>query len=138
MKWCCGQFGQACTLRHALRTKRPGFQGFCSSFIHADVRAFPPSSTFTSRPNIVLGTNYYSNISIMPIIRDFVMPKTVATLGFPSAKSVLFMAFLASEDPHTKRPWCPDVVAALPTLEATFAGARKPVAVFVEVGQRPE
>lgn len=75
----------------------------------------------------------------MPIIRDFAVPKSPNALIFPpSATDVFFIAFLASEDPQTKKPWCPDVVAALPTLVSVFTGAKKPVAAFVEVGQRPE
>jgi hypothetical protein len=71
----------------------------------------------------------------MPIIRDFALPKTASDLAVSDA---FFIAFLASKDPQTNKPWCPDVVAALPTLESTFTGANKPQAAFVEVGQRPE
>lgn len=74
----------------------------------------------------------------MPIIRDFALPKAIGDLAFPAATDAFFVAFLASKDPQTNKPWCPDVVAALPTLESTFTGANKPQAAFVEVGQRPE
>ena len=74
----------------------------------------------------------------MPIIRDFALPKAVSQLSFPAATDAFFIAFLASKDPQTNKPWCPDVVAALPTLESTFTGANKPQAAFIEVGQRPE
>ncbi|CZT17468.1 related to Thioredoxin domain-containing protein C21C3.12c [Ramularia collo-cygni] len=75
----------------------------------------------------------------MPIIRDFAIPKAASDLVFPPpATTVFFIAFLASVDPQTRRPWCPDVVAALPTLEASFTGAKKPVAAFVDVGSRLE
>ena len=73
----------------------------------------------------------------MPIIRDFTLPKTASDLAVKSADA-FFIAFLASKDPQTNKPWCPDVVAALPTLESTFTGANKPQVAFVEVGQRPE
>jgi hypothetical protein len=74
----------------------------------------------------------------MPIIRDFALPKAASDLAVSSATNAFFIAFLASKDPQTNKPWCPDVVAALPTLESTFTGANKPQAAFVEVGQRPE
>jgi len=74
----------------------------------------------------------------MPIIRDFTLPKAVSQLAFPASADAVFIAFLASKDPQTNKPWCPDVVAALPTLESTFTGASKPQAAFIEVGQRPE
>lgn len=74
----------------------------------------------------------------MPIIRDFALPKAIGDLAIPAATDAFFVAFLASKDPQTNKPWCPDVVAALPTLESTFTGANKPQAAFVEVGQRPE
>ena len=74
----------------------------------------------------------------MPIIRDFALPKAVSQLAFPSSADAFFVAFLASKDPQTNKPWCPDVVAALPTLESTFTGTNKPQAAFIEVGQRPE
>lgn len=78
------------------------------------------------------------NHTVMPILHDFTVPKAVAELVFPSATDTFFIAFLASKDPQTNKPWCPDVVAAIPTLEATFTGAKKPNAAFVDVGQRPE
>lgn len=74
----------------------------------------------------------------MPIVRDFTVPKDLGDFEFPSATEVFFIAFLASKDPQTNRPWCPDVVAAMPVLEAIFDGDGKPQAAFVEVGQRPE
>lgn len=73
----------------------------------------------------------------MPILQDFVIPSSSESLPV-SAESPLFIAFLASKDPVTKQAWCPDVRAALPTLEATFKGQNQPKAAFVEVGQRPE
>jgi hypothetical protein len=74
----------------------------------------------------------------MPVLQPFTLPKTISDLAIPSSTNAFFVAFLASKDPQTKKPWCPDVVAALPTLESTFTGAKKPQAAFVEVGQRPE
>lgn len=76
-------------------------------------------------------------VDIMPILRSFAVPKSIESLQLP-ADSPFFIAFLASKDPATKQPWCPDVRAALPTLEASFQGQKQPTAAFVEVGQRPE
>ena len=74
----------------------------------------------------------------MPIQRPFTLPKTPSDLTILPSTTAFFVAFLASKDPSTQKPWCPDVVAALPTLESTFTGAKKQQAAFVEVGQRPE
>ncbi|KAF2164073.1 hypothetical protein M409DRAFT_68016 [Zasmidium cellare ATCC 36951] len=73
----------------------------------------------------------------MPILQDFSFPSSAEGLQL-SPGTPLFIAFLASKDPVTNRPWCPDVVAALPVLEATFKGGKQPTAAFVDVGQRPE
>ncbi|KAK4498838.1 hypothetical protein PRZ48_009348 [Zasmidium cellare] len=73
----------------------------------------------------------------MPILSDFKFPSSAGDLQVTSG-SPLFIAFLASKDPVTKKPWCPDVVAALPILEATFQGGKQPTVAFVDVGQRPE
>jgi hypothetical protein len=74
----------------------------------------------------------------MPILQPFALPKAISDLAIPPSTNAFFIAFLASKDPQTNKPWCPDVVAALPTLESTFTGAKKPAAAFIEVGQRPE
>lgn len=75
----------------------------------------------------------------MPIIHDFALPKAIGDLEFPSATTdAFFIVLLASKDPQTNKAWCPDVVAAMPTLEATFSGVNKPQAAFIDVGQRPE
>jgi hypothetical protein len=75
----------------------------------------------------------------MPISYDFVLPKAIGDLEFPRATTdAFFVVFLASKDPQTNKAWCPDVVAAMPTLEETFSGADKPQAAFIDVGQRPE
>ncbi|KAF2208194.1 hypothetical protein CERZMDRAFT_62239 [Cercospora zeae-maydis SCOH1-5] len=76
----------------------------------------------------------------MPILNpeSFTLPSSASSLSIPASSQALFIVFLASKDPQTQKPWCPDVVATLPTLEATFTGAKKPTVAFVEVGQRPE
>nr|ACG47569.1 thioredoxin-like protein 5 [Zea mays] len=75
----------------------------------------------------------------MPIITDYKLPNSADALDLPAdSNSPFFIAFLASRDPSTGRPWCPDVIAALPYLEATFSAEGSPRAAFIEVGQRPE
>ncbi|KAL4784167.1 DUF953 domain protein [Aspergillus varians] len=73
----------------------------------------------------------------MPILRDFILPKSASSLDLSSI-SPFFISFHASPDPNTGKPWCPDVVAALPYLTEAFASADAPQVAFVDVGQRPE
>ena len=73
----------------------------------------------------------------MPIKESFTIPAAAEGLPVDTGSS-FFIAFLSSKDPVSKEPWCPDVRAALPTLEATFRPDDSPSAAFVEVGQRPE
>lgn len=99
----------------------------------------------------------------MTILKSFPLPSSPSALQIPNEKerdsppSKFFIAFLASKDPLTHQPWCPDVRAALPILEATFQepttsqgeegkeeGSKKsttppsPVVAFIEVGQKSE
>lgn len=97
----------------------------------------------------------------MTILKSFPLPSSPSALQIPNEKekdsppSNFFIAFLASKDPLTNQPWCPDVRAALPILEATFQepttsqGAEgekegkkstppSPVVAFIEVGQKTE
>lgn len=75
----------------------------------------------------------------MPIITDFNVPSSAEGLDLPTdSNAAFFIAFLASTDPVTGKPWCPDVVAALPHLRAAFSADAGPQAAFVEVGLRPE
>lgn len=100
----------------------------------------------------------------MTILKSFPLPSSPSALQIPNEKekdsppSNFFIAFLASKDPLTNQPWCPDVRAALPILEATFQepttsqgeeegkkeGSKKsttppsPVVAFIEVGQKTE
>lgn len=100
----------------------------------------------------------------MTILKSFSLPPSPSALQIPNEKekdsppSKFFIAFLASKDPLTNQPWCPDVRAALPILEATFQepttsqgegeegkkeGSKKsttpsPVVAFIEVGQKTE
>lgn len=103
----------------------------------------------------------------MTILKSFPLPSSPSALQIPNEKekdsppSNFFIAFLASKDPLTNEPWCPDVRAALPILEATFQeptttsqgaegeegkkeGSKKsttppsPVVAFIEVGQKTE
>lgn len=73
----------------------------------------------------------------MTILTDYKLPKSAEKL--PDAKEGhFFLAFLASKDPSTSRPWCPDVNAALPVLEKIFTEHDTPTVGFIEVGQKPE
>lgn len=103
----------------------------------------------------------------MTILKSFPLPSSPSALQIPNEKekdsppsNFFFIAFLASKDPLTNQPWCPDVRAALPILEATFQepttsqgaegeeegkkeGSKKsttppPVVAFIEVGQKTE
>lgn len=100
----------------------------------------------------------------MTILKSFPLPSSPSALQIPNEKekdsppSSFFIAFLASKDPLTNQPWCPDVRAALPILEATFQetttsqgeGKKEqeegkksttpppPVVAFIEVGQKTE
>ncbi|OKL55428.1 hypothetical protein UA08_09309 [Talaromyces atroroseus] len=75
----------------------------------------------------------------MPISTNFKLPSSVNALDLPTeTNAAVFIAFLASTDPTTGRPWCPDVVAALPHLRAAFSDSTGPEVAFVEVGLRPE
>ncbi|KKK24885.1 hypothetical protein P175DRAFT_0434107 [Aspergillus ochraceoroseus IBT 24754] len=70
----------------------------------------------------------------MPIITDFKLPSSADTLDI----SVFFISFHASPDPNTRKPWCPDVAAALPYLQEAFSAPNAPQVAFVDVGQRDE
>lgn len=98
----------------------------------------------------------------MTILKSFPLPSSPSALQIPNEKekdsppSNFFIAFLASKDPLTNQPWCPDVRAALPILEATFqepttsqgeeegkkegekSTTTPPVVAFIEVGQKTE
>lgn len=73
----------------------------------------------------------------MPFVSDFTLPESANRLPLDS-NTALFVAFISSNDPVTKQPWCPDVRAALPRLHAAFSGADAPKLAVVEVGQKPE
>ncbi|KUL83495.1 hypothetical protein ZTR_10788 [Talaromyces verruculosus] len=75
----------------------------------------------------------------MPILTDYKLPKSAEALDLPvDSNSPFFVSFHASRDPNTGAPWCPDVRAALPPLEAAFSADSAPPVAFIEVGQRPE
>jgi hypothetical protein len=75
----------------------------------------------------------------MPLIPSFALPKSPAQLALPpDSAAKLFLAFISSPDPATNQPWCPDVRAAMPCIEAAFSGDKAPGVGVVEVGQKPE
>ncbi|KAG8423986.1 hypothetical protein J3458_000827 [Metarhizium acridum] len=74
----------------------------------------------------------------MPISRTLVVPPSAKQLQLPGSASRAFIVFISSEDPETKQPWCPDVRASWPHIQAAFGGEDAPTVSVVEVGQRPE
>lgn len=75
----------------------------------------------------------------MPIIKNFTLPGSAKLLEVsesPNAK--LFLAFISGDDPITKQPWCPDVRAALPHIDAAFAAPDAPSVAIVSVGEKSE
>ncbi|KAH8881695.1 thioredoxin-like protein 5 [Thozetella sp. PMI_491] len=75
----------------------------------------------------------------MPIVSDFVLPDSAKflPLGDGPAKK-FFIAYVASADPATGQPWCPDVRVALPLITTIFSAEDAPEAALVRVGQKPE
>lgn len=74
----------------------------------------------------------------MPVITDFSLPSSAAALQLSAEKPVTFLSFHASPDPNTGKPWCPDVVAALPHLQEVFSTPQAPQVAFINVGQRDQ
>ncbi|KAJ5241837.1 uncharacterized protein N7469_000164 [Penicillium citrinum] len=75
----------------------------------------------------------------MPIIRDFTLPSSAKLLDVPEASSSkLFLAFISGDDSVTKQPWCPDVRAALPHIDAAFTAPDAPTLAMVSVGTLAE
>lgn len=75
----------------------------------------------------------------MPFIPSFSLPQSPTQLALPpDSAAKLFLVFISSQDPATNQPWCPDVRAAMPSIEAAFSGENAPGVGVVEVGQKPE
>jgi hypothetical protein len=74
----------------------------------------------------------------MPISRSFAVPASAKQLELLNGATRAFIIFISSEDPQTKQPWCPDVRAAWPHVQAAFGTETAPTVSVVEVGQRPE
>ncbi|PSN60322.1 hypothetical protein BS50DRAFT_579204 [Corynespora cassiicola Philippines] len=75
----------------------------------------------------------------MPIDNDFKTPQSAQELALPGHdKAPLFLAFVSSVGSDTGLPWCPDVRAALPVLQAVFTKSEAPKLGIVGVGQKPE
>ncbi|KAI1327459.1 hypothetical protein F5Y16DRAFT_372073 [Xylariaceae sp. FL0255] len=75
----------------------------------------------------------------MPIIQNFTLPETPEAFAkVQNITTPFFITFIASKDPATNQPWCPDVRAALPVIKATFSADDAPGLAIVEVGQRNE
>ncbi|KAF1949184.1 DUF953 domain protein [Byssothecium circinans] len=74
----------------------------------------------------------------MPITRAFTLPASATQLSLPNANAPLYLIFISSKHPDTGLPWCPDVRAAMPNVEAAFSAPDAPHLAIVEVGQKPE
>lgn len=74
----------------------------------------------------------------MPVITDFPLPSSATALQLSAENPVTFLSFHASPDPNTGKPWCPDVVAALPYLQEVFSTPQAPQVAFINVGQKDE
>ncbi|OOQ90741.1 DUF953 domain protein [Penicillium brasilianum] len=73
----------------------------------------------------------------MPIIKNFTLPASAKRLEVSeSLDAKLFIAFISGDDPITKQPWCPDVRAALPHINAAFAAPDAPTVAIVSVGDK--
>ncbi|KAL4962461.1 uncharacterized protein BDV14DRAFT_106382 [Aspergillus stella-maris] len=74
----------------------------------------------------------------MVILTKFTLPSTKRDLfpEYPVDDTPFFLAFLASTDPATNKPWCPDVEAALPRLNETFVDSGARCCGYVHVGQK--
>jgi hypothetical protein len=74
----------------------------------------------------------------MPIIKNFTLPASAKLLEVPDAPNAkLFLAFISGDDVITKQPWCPDVRAALPHIDAAFTAPDAPTVALVSVGEKP-
>lgn len=74
----------------------------------------------------------------MPIVTDFQLPASAKSITLPENKTEIFIAFIASDDPATGQPWCPDVRASLPHIKSAFSAEDAPTVALIEVGQKPE
>ncbi|KAI1267970.1 hypothetical protein F5Y18DRAFT_275668 [Xylariaceae sp. FL1019] len=74
----------------------------------------------------------------MPIEKDLSLPNSPQAFASSTniSASPYFIAFIASKDPTTLQPWCPDVRKALPILESTFAPGDAPTMAVIEVGEK--
>lgn len=147
-----------CKSQHSLtKNEKPPFRLQASPSLHKLLH--PPKSPSQSQTP----AKKRKKKENMTILKSFPLPSSPSALQIPNEKekdsppSNFFIAFLASKDPLTNQPWCPDVRAALPILEATFqepttsqgAEGKKeegkksttplpPVVAFIEVGQKTE
>lgn len=75
----------------------------------------------------------------MTIVDNFEAPNSPNALELPDdPNSTYFIAFISSSDPTTKQPWCPDVRAALPIINAAFSAETDRQLAYVHVGQKVE
>ncbi|KAJ5107699.1 hypothetical protein N7456_004374 [Penicillium angulare] len=75
----------------------------------------------------------------MPVIRDFTLPANLGLLELPEGPNAkLYVAFYSGNDATTKQPWCPDVRAAIPHIDAAFSAQDAPAVAIVSVGEKAE
>ena len=75
----------------------------------------------------------------MPVQDPFQIPNSAQDLPLANdPHATFFLNFIASISPETKQPWCPDVRAALPLIDAAFSADNAPEVGYVHVGQKPE
>ncbi|KAH7324185.1 hypothetical protein B0I35DRAFT_406022 [Stachybotrys elegans] len=72
----------------------------------------------------------------MPILSTFALPEAPAGLNLPG--ETLFVAFISSDDAATKKPWCPDVRAAMPHITSAFEPESQPTLAIAQSGTIPE
>ena len=124
--------------------------GYIVQYLHA---ASPLSASFayrmrkeqpptTKSPRPAVATSIFKtkhNLdSKMPIYNDL-KADSPQDLPVPeSATTKFFVCFIASIDPATGQPWCSDVRAALPILEAVFGEETQPEVRYIYVGQKTE
>ena len=96
----------------------------------------PPSSTANHCPD---SHQMLIDEATMPLQDPFRLPNSSLDLPLTNElNATFFVAFISSISPETRQPWCPDVRAALPLVDAAFSAKSAPKVGYVHVGQKPE
>lgn len=76
--------------------------------------------------------------AIPPAALSLSDPTTTLQTYLESLSRPLYIIFIASPDPATDAPWCPDVRAALPIFNRVFEESEEELSVVtVQVGDKP-